>query len=84
MILSVIPAVEDTDRLNPGPYVRVLQMIDKKYPASERGDLLIFLSGITEITRVVEAARQYSKINNTCMLLPLHSLSISEQGTVVY
>tara|TARA_Y100001956_G_C3998353_1_gene132365 strand:+ start:215 stop:316 length:102 start_codon:yes stop_codon:yes gene_type:complete len=33
---------------------------------------------------VVEAARQYSKINNTCMLLPLHSLSISEQGTVVY
>ena len=33
---------------------------------------------------MVEAARQYSEINNTCMLLPLHSLSISEQGTVVY
>ena len=46
-----IPAVEDTDRLNPGPYVRVLQMIDKKYPASGRGDLLMLIfSGITEIT----------------------------------
>ena len=79
-----IPAVEDTDRLNPGPYVRVLQMIDKKYPASERGDLLIFLSGITEITRVVEAARQYSEINNnTWIVLPLHStLSLSEQDKV--
>ena len=79
-----IPAVEDTDRLNPGPYVRVLQMIDKKYPATERGDLLIFLSGITEITRVVEAARQYSEINNNSwIVLPLHStLSLSEQDKV--
>ena len=79
-----IPALEDTDRLNPGPYVRVLQMIDKKYPASERGDLLIFLSGITEITRVVEAARQYSEINNNSwIVLPLHStLSLSEQDKV--
>ena len=79
-----IPAVEDTDRLNPGPYIRVLQMIDKKYPATERGDLLIFLSGITEITRVVEAARQYSEINNNSwIVLPLHStLSLSEQDKV--
>ena len=79
-----IPAVEDGDRLNPGPYVRVLQMIDKKYPASERGDLLIFLSGITEITRVVEAARQYSEMNNNSwVVLPLHStLSLAEQDKV--
>ena len=79
-----IPSVEDTDRLNPGPYVRVLQMIDKKYPASERGDLLIFLSGITEITRVVDAARQYSEMNNNSwIVLPLHStLSLSEQDKV--
>ena len=41
-----IPSVEDSDRLNPAPYVRILQMIDRKYPATERGDLLIFLSGI--------------------------------------
>ena len=79
-----IPSVEDGDRLNPGPYVRVLQMIDKKYPASERGDLLIFLSGITEITRVVEAARQYSEMNNNSwVVLPLHStLSLAEQDKV--
>ena len=53
-----IPMVEQGDRVNPGPYIRVLQMIDAKYPASERGDLLVFLSGISEITRVAEAAQE--------------------------
>ena len=78
-----IPSVEDTDRLNPAPYVRILQMIDKKYPTSERGDLLVFLSGITEITRVVEACRQYAEINDNWIVLPLHStLSLAEQDKV--
>eukprot|EP00092_Neocalanus_flemingeri_P025076 GFUD01027192.1.p1 GENE.GFUD01027192.1~~GFUD01027192.1.p1 ORF type:complete len:1156 (+),score=356.79 GFUD01027192.1:283-3750(+) len=78
-----IPSVEDSDRLNPAPYVRVLQMIDRKYPQTERGDLLIFLSGITEITRVVDACRQYAEINNQWVVLPLHStLSLAEQDKV--
>eukprot|EP00090_Calanus_glacialis_P045237 TRINITY_DN8265_c0_g1_i2.p1 TRINITY_DN8265_c0_g1~~TRINITY_DN8265_c0_g1_i2.p1 ORF type:complete len:1169 (-),score=448.58 TRINITY_DN8265_c0_g1_i2:22-3528(-) len=78
-----IPSVEDGDRLNPAPYVRVLQMIDRKYPQTERGDLLIFLSGITEITKVVDACRQYAEINNQWVVLPLHStLSLAEQDKV--
>ncbi|GAU98245.1 LOW QUALITY PROTEIN: hypothetical protein RvY_09419-2 [Ramazzottius varieornatus] len=32
-----------SSRFNPAPYVRILEMIDNKYPSSERGDVLIFL-----------------------------------------
>jgi len=54
------------ERLDPSPYIRILQLIDKKYPASERGDVLIFLSGLTEIMAVVEAAREYAlKVTNS-------------------
>ena len=39
-----VPSIEQgTDRLNPAPYVRILQLIDQKYPPNERGDLLRFL-----------------------------------------
>ncbi len=37
------------ERLDAGPYVRLLQHIDSNYPANERGDLLVFLPGMTEI-----------------------------------
>jgi len=78
-----IPCLEDTDRLNPAPYVRILQLIDSKYPETERGDLLIFLSGLTEITKVVDAAREYAERNNRWVVLPLHStLSLAEQDKV--
>jgi len=33
-------------RMDPRPYVRILQKIDKKYPPTERGDLLVFLPGL--------------------------------------
>lgn len=49
----------------------------------EKGDLLIFLSGISEITAVVEAAKEYSLKKNNWIVLPLHStLSIVEQDKV--
>ncbi|XP_072767032.1 probable ATP-dependent RNA helicase DHX34 [Anoplolepis gracilipes] len=71
------------DRFNPSPYVQIMQMIDQKYPANEKGDLLIFLSGISEITAVVEAAKEYSTKKNNWIVLPLHStLSIIEQDKV--
>jgi len=78
-----VPMVEQGDRLNPAPYIRVLQMIDAKYPANERGDLLIFLSGISEITRVSEAAQEYAERNGRWVVLQLHStLSLAEQDKV--
>ncbi|XP_057341337.1 probable ATP-dependent RNA helicase DHX34 [Microplitis mediator] len=71
------------ERFNPSPYVQIMQMIDEKYPTSEKGDLLIFLSGMSEITTVVDAAKEYSKKKNNWIILPLHSsLSLAEQDKV--
>nr|XP_034176312.1 probable ATP-dependent RNA helicase DHX34 isoform X2 [Osmia lignaria] len=71
------------DRFNPSPYVQIMQMIDQKYPVDEKGDLLIFLSGMSEITAVVDAAKEYSQKKNNWIVLPLHStLAISEQDKV--
>lgn len=78
-----VPCIEQSDRLNPAPYVRILQLIDKKYPNNERGDLLIFLSGIKEITIVVEACREYAEKGSNWIVLPLHStLSLADQDKV--
>ncbi|PVD20242.1 hypothetical protein C0Q70_20738 [Pomacea canaliculata] len=71
------------ERLDPTPYIRIMQRIDSKYSASERGDMLIFLSGMTEIMTVVEAARMYSQQVKRWIVLPLHSaLSVEEQEKV--
>ena len=86
LVYKPIPVIEkstNTDKLNPAPYVRILQLIDTKYPPDERGDLLIFLSGIKEITTVVDACREYAERNKKWIVLPLHStLSLSDQDKV--
>ncbi|XP_023240234.1 probable ATP-dependent RNA helicase DHX34 [Centruroides sculpturatus] len=72
-----------TSRLNPGPYIQILQLIDHKYPSNERGDVLMFLSGMTEISTVVDAAEMYAEQNKKWIILPLHStLSIDVQDKV--
>ena len=38
-------------------------MIDNKYPEGERGDVLIFMSGIKEITTIVDACKEYAEKN---------------------
>ncbi len=69
--------------MNPSPFLRILQLIDSKYPAEERGDLLVFLSGMNEITSVEEVTREYAVQNKRWIILPLHSsLSIAEQDKV--
>ncbi|CAL4144006.1 unnamed protein product, partial [Meganyctiphanes norvegica] len=81
-----IPLIEQgnsKEKINPAPYIRILQLIDNKYPEDERGDVLIFLSGISEITTIVEAARVYGQQSNKWIILPLHStLSVAEQEKV--
>jgi hypothetical protein len=52
-----------SEKLNPAPYVRILQLIDNKYPDGERGDVLIFMSGIKEITAIVDACKEYAEKN---------------------
>lgn len=72
-----------TDKLNPEPYIQIMQLIDAKYPLTEKGDMLIFMSGLNEITTVVDAAIEYNKLKNTWIILPLHSsLSITDQDKV--
>ncbi|XP_034974407.1 probable ATP-dependent RNA helicase DHX34 isoform X2 [Zootoca vivipara] len=71
------------ERLDPRPFLRVLQAIDHKYPPEERGDLLVFLSGVAEIGAVVEAAQTYATHTQRWVVLPLHStLSVAEQDKV--
>ena len=54
-----------------------------QYPPSERGDLLMFLSGMNEISIVMEAAKEYAMQTHGWVVLPLHSaLSIEEQDRV--
>ena len=55
-----------------------------KYPATERGDLLIFMSGMSEISSVVDAAKEYALRTKRWIVLPLHStLSVEEQEKVI-
>ena len=54
-----------------------------QYPAAERGDLLIFLSGMSEIASLMEKAKEYAQQTQKWIVLPLHSaLSIEEQDRV--
>lgn len=49
----------------------------------EKGDLLIFLSGMSEITAVVDSAKEFASKTSNWIVLPLHStLSIAEQDKV--
>ncbi|XP_049871355.1 probable ATP-dependent RNA helicase DHX34 [Pectinophora gossypiella] len=71
------------DRLDPQPYVQIMQLIDNKYPSDERGDMLIFMSGVQEITAICDAAQQYAEKTKNWIVLPLHSgLSLAEQDKV--
>ncbi|XP_055915540.1 probable ATP-dependent RNA helicase DHX34 [Eupeodes corollae] len=70
-------------RLDPGPFIQVLNIIDQKYPLTERGDVLIFVSGVNEITTICDAAKEYSEKNNHWIVLPLHSgLALADQDKV--
>ena len=62
-----------------GPYV----FFSLQYPRNERGDLLVFLSGMNEIASLLQEARLYAQETERWVILPLHSaLSIEEQDRV--
>lgn len=71
------------EKLDPRPYLRVLQGIDQRYPPEERGDVLIFLSGTAEISTIMEACQTYATHTSRWVVLPLHStLSLAQQNKV--
>lgn len=50
---------------------------------TEKGDLLIFMSGLNEITTIVDAATEYAEKEKNWIILALHSsLSIADQDKV--
>jgi HrpA-like RNA helicase len=72
-----------SQKFDPQPYLRVLQSIDAKYPQTERGDVLVFLSGINEIAALLHEVKTYSEHTGRWIALPLHSaLAIEEQDKV--
>ncbi|KAM3616171.1 uncharacterized protein V6R79_013600 [Siganus canaliculatus] len=86
VIYRPIPPEEQpsrSEKLDPRPYLRILQGIDQRYPPEERGDLLIFLSGMAEISTIQEACQVYATHTRRWIVLPLHStLSLAQQDKV--
>ncbi|XP_071768634.2 putative ATP-dependent RNA helicase DHX34 [Centroberyx gerrardi] len=86
VIYQPIPPEEQASRsekLDPRPYLRILQGIDQRYPPEERGDLLLFLSGVAEISTIQEACQIYATHTQRWIVLPLHStLSLVQQDKV--
>ncbi|KAJ8280280.1 hypothetical protein GJAV_G00052690 [Gymnothorax javanicus] len=86
VIYQPIPPEEQpsrSEKLDPRPYLRILQGIDQRYPPEERGDLLLFLSGVAEISTIQEACQTYASHTRRWIVLPLHStLSLAQQDKV--
>ncbi|XP_012688217.1 probable ATP-dependent RNA helicase DHX34 isoform X2 [Clupea harengus] len=86
VIYQPIPPEEQVSRLeklDPRPYLRVLQGIDQRYLPEERGDVLLFLSGVAEISTVLEACQAYATHTQRWIVLALHStLSLAQQDKV--
>lgn len=77
------PFERKRDNFDCTPYLQIIQMIDNKYPPNEKGDLLIFLNGYAEISKLADAVTEYAEIRKNWIVLPLHSsLSIEEQDKV--
>ncbi|KAM9359030.1 putative ATP-dependent RNA helicase DHX34 [Symphorus nematophorus] len=86
VIYQPVPPEEQpsrSEKLDPRPYLRILQGIDQRYPPEERGDLLLFLSGVAEIATIQEACQIYATHTRRWIVLPLHStLSLVQQDKV--
>ncbi|EGT33885.1 CBN-SMGL-2 protein [Caenorhabditis brenneri] len=72
-----------THKIDPEPYLRILELIDKQFPSTQRGDALIFLNGVAEISMVAEHLKNYAEQTKGWIILMLHStLSVEEQDKV--
>ncbi|KAI9491621.1 P-loop containing nucleoside triphosphate hydrolase protein [Zychaea mexicana] len=72
-----------SERIDAGPYLKVLEYIDQSVPVAERGDLLIFMSGINEISTLADELKQYGEHSKNWIILMLHStLAVDEQDKV--
>ncbi|RUS16526.1 P-loop containing nucleoside triphosphate hydrolase protein, partial [Endogone sp. FLAS-F59071] len=71
------------ERVNTEPYLKIMELIDQTIPAAERGDLLIFMSGINEISTLAEELKLYANHTKRWIVLMLHSsLSVEDQDKI--
>lgn len=71
------------ERIKPEPYVKILERIDESVSSDERGDLLIFVSGMNEISTLADELEAYATFTRRWIILRLHSsLSVADQETV--
>ncbi|OBZ82768.1 putative ATP-dependent RNA helicase DHX34 [Choanephora cucurbitarum] len=69
--------------IKPDPYMKVIDYIDQSVPSDERGDLLIFMPGINEITSLAEDLTAHTQKSKKWIILMLHSsLTVEEQEKV--
>jgi HrpA-like RNA helicase len=77
------PYERKRDRFDCTPYLQIIQMIDEKYLPHQKGDLLVFLNGFSEISTLADAVTEYSQYKKNWIVLQLHSsLSLEEQDKV--
>lgn len=70
-------------RINPAPYIRILRKIELEYLAEQRGDVLCFVAGMSDIETICEAVAEHGRESGKWIALPLHSaLSMEEQDRV--
>ena len=68
------------ESINPAPYLKLLKRIDGELPSSQRGDMLVFVSGMQDIDNLAAAIRPYAVESKQWLVLKLHSsLSVDEQ-----
>jgi len=73
-------------KIDCSPYLQVLQIIETKF-RGEKGDVLIFLSGVNEITCLVDAIEEWGRRDGSesWIVLPLHgALALTDQDKVFH
>ena len=61
------------EKMDTRPYLRLLERIDQQYAVGQRGDMLVFLSGMNEITMLADELRAYAVQTKRWVLLLLSS-----------
>lgn len=64
--------MKHTIRLDISVYKKLLQKIELEFSQDEKGDLLIFVSGVQEIDTLVQGLREFAKETKKWIVLPLH------------
>ncbi|KAE9553890.1 hypothetical protein FO519_002879 [Halicephalobus sp. NKZ332] len=80
---EIDPRERGADKFDSNSYIKILDGIATKYPWAERGDVLIFLNGMSEISQLAKALKEYAEASQRWIILMLHStLSVKEQNKV--